>query len=65
MEVLKTSDCAVTNCEALAFLLEQRENLRESKLRKTGNVATLVLETLSSLQQTPCANQARMDCKDH
>ena len=64
MEVLKTSDCAVTNCEVLTFLREQRANVAESKLRKTGNVATLVLETLSSLQQTPCANQGRINCID-
>ena len=57
MEVLKTSDCAVTNCEVLAFLREQRAKVAQSKLQKTGKVATLVLETLSSLEKTPAVNQ--------
>ena len=48
----------------LAFLREQRPKLAESKLRKAGNVATLVLETLSSLQQTPAANQGRAEIHD-
>ena len=51
MEVLQTSDCVVTNHEALAFLREQRENIAEDNRKQSGKVATLVLETLASLEQ--------------
>lgn len=55
MEVLCAREALLSNYEVLAFLREERsQQVAQAKRRRTGNVATLMLETLTSLEQTPC-----------
>ena len=53
MEVLSDVDCLLSNVEVLSFLREQRsKQVSMAKRSKTGNVATLMLETITYLEQT-------------
>ena len=61
MEVVKTSSDILCNSEVLQFLREQREkNLQKKnqyrKDNKGGQAATVVLETLSYLDKSACAD---------
>ena len=61
MEVVKTTSDILCNSEVLQFLREEREkNLqKKSQFRKDnkgGQAATVVLETLTYLDKSPCAN---------
>ena len=61
MEVVETSSAILCNSEVLQFLREQREeNLLKKNLyrkdNKGGQAATVILETLTHLDKSPCAN---------
>ena len=61
MEVVKTTSDILCNSEVLQFLREEREkNLqKKSQFRKDnkgGQAATVVLETLTYLDKSSCAN---------
>ena len=60
MEVVETSSAILCNSEVLQFLREQREeNLLKKNLyrkdNKGGQAATVILETLTHLDKSPCA----------
>ena len=59
MEVVETSSAVLCNSEVLQFLREQREkNLQKKnqyrKDNKGGQAATVILETLTHLDKSPC-----------
>ena len=61
MEVVETSSAILCNSEVLQFLREQREEnlLKKNQYRKDnkgGQAATVILETLTHLDKSPCAN---------
>jgi len=61
MEVVETSSAILCNSEVLHFLREKREkNLQKKnqyrKDNKGGQAATVVLETLTHLDKSPCAD---------
>ena len=61
MEVVETSTAILCNSEVLQFLREKRENNLQKKNQyrkdnKGGQAATVVLETLTHLDKSPCAN---------
>ena len=61
MEVVKTSSDILCNSEVLQFLREEREkNLQKAnqfrKENKGGQAATVVLETLTYLDKSPCTD---------
>lgn len=61
MEVVETSSAVLCNSEVLLFLREQREKNLQKKSQyrrdnKGGQAATVVLETLTHLDKSPCAD---------
>ena len=61
MEVIETTSAILCNSEVLQFLREKREkNLQKKnqyrKDNKGGQAATVVLETLTHLDKSPCAD---------
>ena len=61
MEVVESSSAILCNSEVLQFLREQREkNLQKinqyRKDNKGGQAATVILETLTHLDKSPCAD---------
>ena len=61
MEVVETNSAVLCNSEVLLFLREQREkNLQKKnqyrKDHKGGQAATVILETLTHLDKSRCAN---------
>ena len=61
MEVVETSSAVLCNSEVLQFLREQREKNLQKKNQyrrdhKGGQAATVILETLTHLDKSPCAD---------
>ena len=66
MEVLEANEAALCNQEVMTFLQEQKAEFskpKPGKARTGGTVATLMLETLTSLENTPCKSKLQGDIK--
>ncbi len=64
MEVVDDSEAVLSNYEVLGFLREERKELTGKKKGpshhpRSGQVATLLLETLSSLESTVASTQTK------
>ena len=57
MEVLDPSEAALCNYEVMSFLREEKDRSNNSKDKCKGNIATVMLETLTALEDTPCNQQ--------